>query len=217
MSLKASSEDDLWGSMTDEEEFSQICSTLDLDQIPPQTDISKKSEKRENVKSYEQEQQPSRPNTTPKAAAAAAAPKLYETLEIKVIKADLVSYWKAREICLNLKNIGCWSFFMDQENQEETWSKLSHFYREGKLMGVTKISRALTATKQHNGLPIFVHCGPATEKEYIIDIGKHLLNILQFKRQKCGFNYPSRIYYKVSKGGFAHVYPGGPPSYQIEF
>jgi hypothetical protein len=198
-------DDDIWAGMSDEE-LLQVWNEgtpLSLNPSVCQIQAATKSKK------------PPLDSARSKPQKCASRPKKYETLQSNIIYENLVSYWNARSIRLSFSSIGCWTFFMDEECKEDAWLKLSHLYREGKLFGVTKISRALTSKKNHNGWPIFVHAGPCQEKAYIIDVGNKLLDILQFKQQKCGAGYPCNIYYKVYKKG--PMYNGGIRYYAIPF
>lgn len=103
-------------------------------------------------------------------------------------------------------------FFFDPENVDLAWNRLSEAYLSLSLKWVTKIARA-KASNRFNSVPILVFCGPAAVKTHVLQVGRSLLDFLDYQPQKCSRNRPQNVYYKLTKRG--HLYENGPRFYAL--
>ena len=89
--------------------------------------------------------------------------------------------------------------FYDSENVEKAWEKLKLLYLEEKLPGIINISKAKFPDFS-GGYAIGAYCGPFTDEEHCIKVGKLLVKVLKHKRQQCNIvnNWPHKkfIYFK---------------------
>jgi hypothetical protein len=92
--------------------------------------------------------------------------------------------------------------FYDEENIDKAWKKLKALYLAEKLPGVLNISKA-NFPDASGGFAIAAYCGPYNDAEHCLEIGSHLVKLLEHKRQKCNIvnNWPYKkyIYYKPLK------------------
>ncbi len=120
---------------------------------------------------------------------------------------------------------GKWMLFYEKHRMNDRWVLAKKLYRENKLDGVIamKCSTNYESSRASNGSYegiIILHCSDSSNEEYILDIGKNILQMFEYKEKQM-------IYYKTDiqtrEGTIAtgskrnHTYKLWNPLYQGRF
>ena len=145
----------------------------------------------------------------------------FDQLEDRQISGKLTASWALQNKRLSYSNTGCWCFFYDYVNFDQAWTKITQLYQSNLLFGVLKLAKANNFSMRNpnqdsHGCPILAFTGPCEEKEYVLQVGKRLIESMNFTtRQRCSKNYPQKIYFKRTKRDL--LFENGPKRYELPY
>jgi hypothetical protein len=145
----------------------------------------------------------------------------FEQLRDDNIYEKEIDFWKQRGVQLHYGTSGCWSMFYDFQNLSAAWTKISNLYKTNQLPGVLELARCNDTflgrrTVSNNGCPILIFTGPVTEKAHVMQVGRVVLQFMEYTRQNCSpIRHPPNIYFKRSQRN--KLFAGGPEKYTLSY
>lgn len=134
----------------------------------------------------------------------------FEQRKCSQIYQQWVDEWRLRGHCLNFSNIGCWALFYDEKNLAAAWKTMTELYTSRELFGVVKIANPHAKSVNGRGFPVYAFTGPASQKHFVEEVGRRLLQSMaytqqksgkKFNRNQCSLFFPKKVYFKTSKMG----------------
>ena len=114
-------------------------------------------------------------------------------------------YWLIIWHGISFKSLGKWTIFCDKKDMNEYWESARDLYLEGELQGVVLIKCSTQKPNPHassdrDGVINF-YCDCFEEKNFIKDVGRKILESLQYTSQEF-------IYFKTAASGqqYNHMY-----------
>jgi hypothetical protein len=145
----------------------------------------------------------------------------FEQLRDDNIYQKEIDFWKQRGVELDFRTTGCWSLFYDFKNLSAAWKKISNLYKTNQLSGVLELAKCNDTflrrrTTSNNGCPILIFTGPVTEKAHVMQVGRVILDYMEYTRQTCSpLRYKPNVYFKRSKRN--KLFAGGPNKYTLSY
>jgi len=98
-----------------------------------------------------------------------------------------------------------WMLFYD-ENVATAWDLLRKAYFDKTIPGLIRLS--CTTQPSNNAQIIFCFVGPSDNQEHCCAVGRRILKITKYSKQKCQSTFSSFIFYKRPKM-HGHLYAEG--------